>query len=113
MRRAALVYLDNLCKGKTYSLMRRHYTSPICLPLCIFRFMVEHRGLVGYSILHVIHYAEKDFLRPWLMRLLQERWDLRGCTDDPGAVLTRDNDKLTANGCVFSQSSTKSSFPAY
>lgn len=105
VKKAGEKYLRDRCKGSSYTLMRKHYRDPICLPVNLFRFMVRHRGLTDYSVLHYAHYAEKPFLRPFLLKILQERFELKTRTD-PGSKLKAAILKLFLNGWLVARKRT-------
>jgi hypothetical protein len=65
------------------------------LELSYFAFLVEQRKLSGYTVKHFLQYCQRDYLTPFVDRLLQRRHDLR---DEAGADLERQTAKLFLNG---------------
>lgn len=56
---------------------RQHYEGSNTVSTDYFKFLVNQRGLKEYKILHFLHYEVRKFLTPWVVSMLQNRWDIK------------------------------------
>jgi hypothetical protein len=55
------------------TLSRQSFHSVETIGLGYFRWLIRHRGLEGYKILHFMRYEQRFYLRDWVTGLLQRR----------------------------------------
>lgn len=69
-----------------------------CISLDMFRFLCQKRKFHSYRIRHYIMFKNKHYLSPFLVSLLQRRWDLRKLPDPSAHALLGNLLKLMGNG---------------
>ena len=68
---------------------RRHFEGLHTMSTQYFNFLRKRRGLKDFKIVHFIHYEIRKFLSPWVVSMLQHRWEIkkgfykgsRGCSE--------------------------------
>ena len=73
--KSALTELTRRGKGP-YTLLRKSFVEATAIPVQQFRWLVQKRGLKDYTVLHYIHYSERNYLSDFLLRILQKRHEL-------------------------------------
>lgn len=75
-RKRALDLLKRRGENK-FSLLRRGFgDKTVCLPVSHFRWLVNERGLRDFELIHFYRYASRDYLRDFVLSVLQERHTL-------------------------------------
>ena len=63
--------------GEDVTFGRLHYSGVHTISTDFFTFLVKKRRLSNYKILHFLHYEFRHFLSPWVISMLQDRWEIK------------------------------------
>jgi hypothetical protein len=88
--------LRDQCKKRNLTMAKRSFDGLNTLSTQHLRFLVQHRGLRGFRLVHYTHLSLRDFIFPYIFRLLRERHLLKRRGGNPLLGLSL---KLQINAC--------------
>ena len=69
-------YVKRRCAAGAVTTLRKRFHKDTCVSVKNLRWLMKYRDLTGVEIIHLIYYANRNFLTDFIHKLLQERHDL-------------------------------------